>query len=83
VPSAFFAIDDATVRPAQVSMCVGLPVRVDAHMASAQGDRRQVVDAIGLAVAELLPPQYRGAYEDDRGFPETRSALDSSRHAGL
>jgi hypothetical protein len=43
---------------------VGRPIEANALRAFAGGDRRLMMDAVGLAIAALLPPDYRGAYAD-------------------
>jgi hypothetical protein len=35
-----------------------------------------VMDAIGLAIAELVPSRYRGAYEDPTEFVQARRVLN-------
>ena len=45
----------------------------------ADGDRRVVMDAIGLAVAEAVPPKYRGVYGDEGGFAKAKKVLQDSR----
>jgi len=40
-----------------------------------------IVDAIGLAVAALLPPEYRGVYGDPAGFAASSEALERSSAA--
>ena len=78
---ALFPVGDSTVRPARVVMHLGRPIRADALLALAGGDRRLVMDAVGLAVAELLPPAYRGAYRNFDGFPKARDVLRDARLA--
>lgn len=60
-------------------MQLGCPIRADALLARAGGDRRLVMDTIGLAVAELVPPGYRGVYGNADDFPEARDGLHDSR----
>lgn len=48
-------------------------------MTRAAGDRRLVMDAIGFAVAEILPPEYRGAYQDVENYPDLKRVLDDAR----
>jgi 1-acyl-sn-glycerol-3-phosphate acyltransferase len=75
---ALFPVGDSTLRPARVVMQLGRPIRADALLARARGDRRRIVDAIGLAVAELLPPKYQGVYG---GGDELREAKELLREA--
>lgn len=70
-----FPVGDPTLRPACVVMRVGRAFRADTLLARAAGDRRAVMDAIGLAVAEVLPPACRGVYGDDSQFPQARKIL--------
>jgi hypothetical protein len=50
-----------------VPICVrfGRPFPAQLLHERANGDRRVMMDAIGLAIASMLPPEYRGAYGDD------------------
>jgi 1-acyl-sn-glycerol-3-phosphate acyltransferase len=74
-PEQLFPVADATLRPARVVMQLGPPVRVDTLVDRAAGDRRLIMDAIGLAVAELVPPAYRGVYTDENHFASARDVL--------
>jgi 1-acyl-sn-glycerol-3-phosphate acyltransferase len=78
-PEALFPVDAATVRPARVVMRLGVPIRADVLCACAGGNRRLVMDAIGVGIAELLPPPYRGAYEYSADLQDARSVLHDSR----
>ena len=60
---SIFPIDKPALAPATVVMHIGRPFRADALLADVGGDRRAAVDAIGRAIAELLPPAYRGVYD--------------------
>lgn len=57
-----FPVGNATIRPARAELHIGPPVRAGELLAGAKGDRRIVMDAIGAAVAALLPASYRGVY---------------------
>jgi 1-acyl-sn-glycerol-3-phosphate acyltransferase len=74
-----FSIDDPLLRPARVVMAVGRPIRAEDLLAHANGDRRLVTDAIGLAIAELLPPSYRGAYGNVEDFSDAVAVLHGLR----
>jgi 1-acyl-sn-glycerol-3-phosphate acyltransferase len=78
-PEAFFPIDATTVHPARVILRVGAPIAVDALLAAAHRDRATAIDAIGLAIAELLPPDYRGAYGDTGALAAAHDALRRTR----
>jgi 1-acyl-sn-glycerol-3-phosphate acyltransferase len=77
---ALFPVEVSKLRPARVVLQLGRPIRADALMARANGDRRLVMDAIGLAVAEALPPEYRGSYRRADIFPEASDVLHDSRN---
>ena len=70
---ALFPVD-GTLQSARVTLTLGRPIGADSLMA-AGGDRRTAVDALGLAIAQLLPPEYRGAYADATDFPAASDAL--------
>lgn len=76
---ALFAVDDATLRPARVVVQAGQRIRADDLRRAACGDRRAMMDAIGLAIAELLPADYRGVYADASAWTAAGHALRSSR----
>ena len=76
-----FPVEVAALRPARMVLEVGRPIRASALAGHANGDRRVVMDAIGLAVAEVVPPQYRGVYQSDDGFPEAKRVLHESRNS--
>lgn len=78
-PEALFPIEVSTLRPTRVTLQLGHPMRASAMVGGAAGNRRMIMDAIGLAVAEVLPPAYRGVYRDADGFPEAKRLLASSR----
>jgi 1-acyl-sn-glycerol-3-phosphate acyltransferase len=65
-PEELFPIDDTRLRPAMVTASIGRPMRADDIRADAHGDRQQMMDAIGRAIAALLPPTYRGFYGHGR-----------------
>ncbi|MEQ1757139.1 MAG: lysophospholipid acyltransferase family protein [Vicinamibacterales bacterium] len=75
----FFAVGDTTIRPSRVMMTLGAPISADALFAAANGDRRLVVDAVGLAIAGELPQEYRGTYGDGEPFTDARQALMAAR----
>jgi 1-acyl-sn-glycerol-3-phosphate acyltransferase len=57
-----FPIDGNGLNAVPISVSFGRPVAAEAVRDQARGDRRAMMDAIGLAVAEMLPRQYRGVY---------------------
>ncbi len=60
-----FPIDSDALHKVRVDVHVGRPFAAARLRELAGGDRQVAMDAIGLAIAELLPPSYRGAYADD------------------
>lgn len=60
-------------------MRVGEPLRSETLFTAANQSRRLLMDALGLAVAELLPVRYRGVYEDQTAFKEASALLGQSR----
>jgi 1-acyl-sn-glycerol-3-phosphate acyltransferase len=78
-PEALFPVDAATVHPSRVVVRFGAPLPAAALVAHARGDRRAIMDAIGLAIAELLPPAYRGVYADADAHPQATRVLDAAR----
>ncbi|MGE5358575.1 MAG: lysophospholipid acyltransferase family protein [Bacteroidales bacterium] len=76
---ALFPVGEATLRPAAVTMQLGAPIPAEALLDHAGGDRRVVMDAVGLAVAEVVPAEYRGVYADAGRFDEAREVLRLAR----
>lgn len=75
-----FSIDQA-LQPARVVMQLGAPIRAEHLIAHADGDRRVVMDAIGLAIAELIPAAYRGIYAHDQELTDAVRVLRESRRS--
>jgi 1-acyl-sn-glycerol-3-phosphate acyltransferase len=70
---ALFPIAEDALKPVRVAMRVGPPIRASDLCERARGDRQLVMDAVGVAVAALLPERYRGVYGDEtRGLDEAR-----------
>lgn len=63
-PEALFPIDGARLQRTRIVMTVGHPIRSDALLTAVKGDRRLAMDVVGLAIAQLLPSDYRGVYAD-------------------
>jgi 1-acyl-sn-glycerol-3-phosphate acyltransferase len=75
---ALFPVDTPAPRPARVAAQLGRPFKARTLLDRAAGDRRLVMDAIGIAIAEALPREYRGVYGDG-GHPDAERALRESR----
>jgi 1-acyl-sn-glycerol-3-phosphate acyltransferase len=58
-----------------ISLRIGRPVPARALTDRARGNRRLVMDCLGFAVADRLPPGYRGVYATDRAHHEAASQL--------
>jgi 1-acyl-sn-glycerol-3-phosphate acyltransferase len=78
---ALFPVEVSTLRQARVVLQVARPIQAAALVARAAGDRRLIMDAIGLAVADALPQQYRGVYRNADDFPDARTVLRDVRDA--
>lgn len=76
-----FPIGDVTVRPARVDVTIGTPMRTDALLQLATRHRQTAMDLVGLAIAELIPPSYRGVYSDTAAFADATHALSEQRAA--
>ena len=81
-PESLFPVDAATVHPARVCMRIGRPIDAGRLAACARGRRQIVMDAIGLAIAELLPAAYRGVYGGTARFADAAEALRRTRQRG-
>ncbi len=62
---ALFPIGDDALHPVRAVGRVGRPIPAHVLYDRADGNRRLMMDGVGLAIARLLPPEYRGAYSDD------------------
>jgi hypothetical protein len=78
-PEALFPVGVNSVKRARVMLQLGRPFPADTLRTHARGNRRVAMDAIGLAIAELLPPAYQGVYGRDEQYPFARNALAASR----
>jgi 1-acyl-sn-glycerol-3-phosphate acyltransferase len=74
---AMFPVGDTRVHSVPLTLHVGAPLSSDQLWERSGGNRRLVMDAIGLAVADLLPETSRGVYgEGTPALDEARSILD-------
>ena len=62
---AMFPIGEDALYAVTVTSRVGKPVLASALREASGGDRRLMMDVVGLAIAAQLPQDYRGAYADD------------------
>jgi hypothetical protein len=76
---ALFPVDTTAPRPARVVAQLGRPFKARMLLDRAAGDRRLVMDAIGLAIAAAVLPKYRGVYGDASRYPDAQRVLQESR----
>jgi 1-acyl-sn-glycerol-3-phosphate acyltransferase len=70
---ALFPIGDHEIHPVRIVAQIGRPVRATALEERTAGNRRLMMDVVGVAIAALLPEEYRGAYGDHvAGLDEAR-----------
>jgi 1-acyl-sn-glycerol-3-phosphate acyltransferase len=62
---ALFPIGDETIHRVPIVAQAGEPLDAGILRQRARRDRRLIMDCVGLAIARLLPPAYRGVYADD------------------
>jgi 1-acyl-sn-glycerol-3-phosphate acyltransferase len=60
-----FPIGVDSLSPVPITMRIGRPVPASVIDEHAAGNRRLIMDCLGMAIADLLPPEYRGVYGDD------------------
>jgi 1-acyl-sn-glycerol-3-phosphate acyltransferase len=75
---AWYPIGEEVLYPVRIVARIGAPIEARVLRERAGGDRRLMMDAVGLAVADQLPPEYRGAYADDVGDLDDARRLASS-----
>jgi 1-acyl-sn-glycerol-3-phosphate acyltransferase len=70
---ALFPIGDHKIHPVSIVVRIGRPMRAAVLVQRTAGNRRLMMDVVGLAIAALLPEEYRGAYGDQvAGLDEAR-----------
>lgn len=72
---AMFPVGEDRLYPSRIVAALGAPISADDLRAQAGGDRRLTMDAIGVAIASLLPATYRGVYGRETDFHEARAVL--------
>lgn len=72
---AMFPIGDDRIYRVPISARLGRAIDAGRLREAAGGDRRLMMDAVGLAIAAVLPPEYRGAYADSASFDDARRVL--------
>jgi 1-acyl-sn-glycerol-3-phosphate acyltransferase len=75
-----FPVGEDTLHPVEAIATVGAPIDAAALRERAGGDRRVMMDAVGIAIAELLPDDYHGVYAPDaEDQSEARAILAAVR----
>jgi 1-acyl-sn-glycerol-3-phosphate acyltransferase len=69
---ALFPVGGETLHSVKTVARFGAPIKASALREKAKDDRRIMMDAIGVAIAELLPPEFHGVYE--HGAPDLGEA---------
>jgi 1-acyl-sn-glycerol-3-phosphate acyltransferase len=74
----FVPVDDERIHSTRVVIQIGLPAESGALGQACHGNRRLTMDAVGVAIARLLPEPYRGAYAgSDADLEEPRRIADA------
>lgn len=68
-----YPIGDDTLYPVRIVVSLGRPVDAQLLRERSNGDGRVMMDAVGLAIANLLPPEYRGVYADAADLGDARA----------
>jgi 1-acyl-sn-glycerol-3-phosphate acyltransferase len=73
-----FPVGDDTLHPVQAIARVGTPIDAAVLRDRCHGDRRLMMDVVGLAIAAQLPDDYKGVYAPDAdGLDEARGILNT------
>ena len=59
-----FPLNEDSLNPVRLTLRIGPPLGASDLERAAGGDRQQLMDAVGCAIARLLEPEYRGFYQD-------------------
>jgi 1-acyl-sn-glycerol-3-phosphate acyltransferase len=68
-----YPIGDDTLYPVRIVVSLGKPVDAGTLRERSKGDGRVMMDAVGLAIANLLPPEYRGTYANAADLEDARA----------
>jgi 1-acyl-sn-glycerol-3-phosphate acyltransferase len=80
---AVFPVQDNRLHAGRIVVRLGAPVKGGTLCACARGVRRLVMDAVGIAISELLPPSYQGVYDQRRDdLADARRVLFEARMFG-
>jgi len=78
---ALFPIGDHEIHPVRIVARIGRPVKASVLEEWTAGNRRLMMDVVGVMIATLLSEEYRGAYGD--GAEDLDEAREIVRSAGL
>jgi hypothetical protein len=79
---AMFPMGGDRVHSVTVTIRIGLPIAASDLHEHTGGNRQLTMDTVGMAVADLLPPRYRGVYgDDDPAIEEARRVFNALRKA--
>jgi 1-acyl-sn-glycerol-3-phosphate acyltransferase len=78
---SLFGMGEASIAAAPVAVRIGRPLEAASLRVAAEGDRRLMMDGLGLAIAALLPPRYRGFYGSSHGYGGAQNVLDRTAAA--
>lgn len=73
---ALFPVGDDTLHPVRCVTRLGRPIAAARLLELADGDRRLMMDSVGLAIAAQLPADYQGAYGNGADLGDARRLLD-------
>ena len=65
-------IGEDSVNAVTITVCIGRPIPAVDLLMHARGNRRLIMDCVGIAIAEMLPPSYRGEYADTEQHDQAR-----------
>jgi 1-acyl-sn-glycerol-3-phosphate acyltransferase len=58
-----FPLNEGSLNSVRLTLRIGAPLATADLERAAGGDRQQLMDAVGYAIADLLEPEYRGFYQ--------------------
>ena len=58
-----FPLNEGSLNPVCLTLAIGPPLAAADLELRAGGDRQQLMDAVGRAIAQQLKPEYRGFYQ--------------------
>lgn len=75
-----FPVGEDVLHPDRIVVRAAPPLRSDALRVAAGADRRLMMDAVGVAIAQVLPPEYAGEYgSGEADLSDARRVLAAAR----